>query len=187
MNERPSTELDAFEERLLAELKTVASGPTSIDPALPARRREPRRWLLPAAAAAAAVAVASAVVVARPTPAYAVSGGNGAEVKVKVNRLEGADALEAALRERGIPADITYLPTDRACRPGRYTEVRTPGLTLEVRADLFEVTIPAGAVGEGNTFVLSAAVTPMEHGLRATVDFAVAQGPVAECTVVEAR
>ena len=104
-----------------------------------------------------------------------------------VRRLEGAEALQGELRSRGIAADITYLPTDKACQPGCFAEIATPGLSLEVGADLFKVTIPPGAVGQGSTFVLSAAVTPIDNGVRAIVDFGVAQGVVAPCMVVDAR
>ncbi|GAA3602694.1 hypothetical protein GCM10022223_18070 [Kineosporia mesophila] len=115
-----------------------------------------------------------------------MSGGNGKEITVKITRLEGAPALQKALREHGIAADITYLPPGRACGPGRYSEVDTPGLSLKTSADDLEVTIPVGAVGEGDTFVLSAAVTPLPNGVQANVHFGVAQGAVAPCTVIDA-
>lgn len=198
MTNRSSPELDAFEVRLLTELRAVvnaqatATGPA---PSVRAEQRRQRHWYVPVAGAAAAAAVAAAaaaVAIAlvatllRPPPAYAVSGGNGEEITVTVTRLEGAEALQAALRERGVPADITYLPTDKTCQPGRYAEIATPGLTLEVGADLFKVAIPPGAVAPGNTFVLSAAVTPVDDGVRAIVEFGVALGAVAPCTVVDA-
>ncbi len=191
MTNRPSPELDAFEARLLTELRAVVNAQaTATRPAPPvrAKQRRQRLWYVPVAgaAAAAAVAIALGATVVRPTPAYAVSGGNGEEVTVTVTRLEGAEALQAALRERGVPADITYLPTDKACQPGRFAEVDTPGLSLTVGGDLFKVTIPPGAVGQGDTFVLSAAVTPIDKGVRAIVHFGVAQGAVAPCTVVDA-
>lgn len=189
MTDRPAAQLDAFEERLLADLKAVvgaqsASAPTTSTS--PDRSRALRRWSVPAAAAAA-VAIALVATTARPTPAFAVSGTNGEEVTVTVTRLEGAEALQRELRARGVPADITYLPTDKACQRGRYEEVRTPGLSLQVGADLFEVTIPPGAIGTGNTFVLSAAVTPTAEGVRAIVEFGIAQGAVGPCTVVDAE
>ena len=190
MTNRPSLELDAFEARLLTELRAVVNAQaTAIRPATPLRaeqRRQRLRYVAVVGAAAAAVAIVLVATVGRPTPAYAVSGGNGQDVTVKVTRLEGAEALQGALRERGIVADITYLPSDKACQPGRYAEVDTPGLSLSVGADLFEVKIPSGAVGQGDTFVLSAAVTPIDKGVRAIVDFGVAQGAVAPCTVVDA-
>lgn len=191
MTNRPSPELDAFEERLLAELKAVVGAQVAaVRPAsrVRARPRQQRRWYVPTAgAAAAAVAIALVATGSRSEPAYAVSGGNGEQVTVTVTRLEGAEALQGALRAHGIAADITYLPTDKACQPGRFAEVATPGLSLQVGVDLFTVTIPPGAVRPGDTFVLSAAVTPIDNGVRAIVDFGVAQGDVAPCTVVDAR
>jgi hypothetical protein len=191
MTDRPGAELDTFEERLLAELKAVVAAQSAAAPptsSSPYRSRAPRRWYVPAVgAAAAAVAIALVATTARPTPAFAVSGTNGEEVTVTVTRLEGAEALERELRARGVPSDVTYLPTDKACERGRYAEVRTPGLSLQVGADLFEVTIPPGAIGAENTFVLSAAVTPTADGVRAIVEFGIAQGAVDPCTVVDAQ
>ncbi|ABS02281.1 hypothetical protein [Kineococcus radiotolerans] len=135
---------------------------------------------------AAGLALVAVVTVSRPLPAYAVTGGNGGEVKVEVNRLEGAGALEDALREKGIAADITYLPSRRACRPGRYVDDSPRGLSLSVSADRFEVIIPAGAVGAGETFVLSASVTPLpDSGVSAAVDYGIARGPISPCTPVD--
>ncbi len=188
MTDRPVAELDVFEQRLLADLKAVVSAQSSSAPT-PRSREGSRRWYVPTAGAAAAAAIAIALVAttSRPTPAFAVSGSNGEEVTVTVTRLEGAAALQAALRSKGIPADITYLPEGKACAHGRYAEVHTPGLTLQVGADLFKVTIPPGAIGAGNTFVLSAAVTPTANGVRAIVEFGIAAGAVGPCTVVDAE
>lgn len=193
MTDRPAAQLDAFEERLLADLKAIAGAQSGEARAVLSpqhRSRGPRRWYGPAAgpaAAAAAVAIALVATTARPTPAFAVSGTNGEEITVTVTRLEGAEALQGELRARGVPADITYLPTDKACERGRYQEIRTPGLSLQVGADLFKVTIPPGAIGVGNTFVLSAAVTPTANGVRAIVEFGIAQGAVRTCAVVDAE
>lgn len=185
MTHRQALQLDGFEQRLLAELRAEVDEQSAEAPTAAARRR--RQWYVPTAGvAAAALAVAVVVTTSRPTPAYAVSGGNGKAVKVKVNRLEGAPALVAALRERGISADITYLPPDHVCAPGRYTDRSTSGLSLSVGADRFEVKIPAGAVRQGETFVLSAAVRPLVNGVQAAVEFGVATGAVGPCRVVVA-
>ncbi|NAZ87055.1 hypothetical protein [Kineococcus indalonis] len=152
----------------------------------PAWRRPELALTSAAGLTAAALAVVVTASVSRPLPAYAVSGGGGEDVTVEVNRLEGEQALQDALRERGIAADITYLPSGTACRSGRYAEDRAPGLSLSVSAERFEVQIPAGAVGEGETFVLSASVTPLDDGVQAAVDFGVARGAIAPCTVVDA-
>jgi len=182
-------ELDSFETALLAELheevRTTASAPVEVR----AQWRQPhawqrKRWLAVAATAAAALIIATQVGLG-PTPAYAVTGRNNGEVVVRVNRLEGADGLERALRKHGIPADITYLPFGKECAPGRYPERRTPGMMLSVSADWFEVTIPPDAVGKDDTFVLSAAVVPIPDGFRATTDVGIAQGSVGPCQVVD--
>lgn len=189
MTRSESPELDTFETRLLTELKAeVNARATDAEPhRLPTVRRRSRRlWYVPATGAAAAVAIALVVTLARPAPAYAVTGGNGEEITVTVTRLEGPEALQAALRERGVPSDIHYLPSDTKCLPGRYTEVDTSGSSLSVGSNLFEVTIPPGAVGPGDTFVLSAAVTPSGYGVRAIVSYGVARGTVAPCEVVAA-
>lgn len=191
MNHQPVTNLDTFELALLTELKAVVSQTMTTPeedctPDRPPHRRHRSRWQLSiAAAAAAALAVALLVPGVGTTPAYAVTGRNNGEVRVKVNRLEGADSLEQALREHGIPADITYLPENKKCAPDRYAELRTPRLTLSVAADWFEVTIPPGSVGKDDTFVLSAAVVPIPHGVKVTVDFGIAHGAVATCKVVQ--
>lgn len=166
-----------------------AAHSTSTTPVSPRTRRPARRptlaFISASGLATAALAVAVTAAVSRPLPAFAVSGGNGKKVVVKVNRLQGQEALRAALLERGIRADITYLPSKTRCRPGRYVEERTPGLSLGVSADRFEVTIPAGAVGAGETFVLSASVTPLRDGVEADVEFGVTHGPIAPCMQVE--
>lgn len=191
---RPDLDLDAFETALLSELRAVvdqqgaaARLAPSAQPARPRRRR--RAWYASlAGAVAATIAVALVITLARPTPAYAVSGRNGQEVTVTVTRLEGAAGLQQALRERGIRSDITYLPSDTTCQEGRYDEADPHGLALSVGANMFRVTIPAGAVGQGETFVLSAAVTPLDGGtgVRAAVSYGIARGTVAPCVSVDA-
>lgn len=192
MNNRPDTDLDTFEAALLTELRGAvgqAATAASQDHRVPARAPHPRhrrRWqVLVGAMAAAALGVALLVPNLGPTPAYAVTGRNNEEVRVKVNRLEGAGGLEQALRERGIRADVTYLPTDKQCAPGRYSDVGPTGLILSVSADRFEVRIPPNAVGNDDTFVLSAAVMPIPDGAQVIVDFGIAHGPVAPCRVID--
>ena len=199
MNNRPSAHLDAFETALLAELKAVvkqqgaaAQLAPSAPSALPAQTRRRRRWtwyVSLGGAVAATIAVALVVTLARPSPAYAISGRNGQEITVTVTRLEGAGALEEALAQRGIAADITYLPPGTACRDGRYDDVTRSGLALSVGADMFKVTIPPGGVGQGETLVLSAAVQPLDGGtgVRAAVSYGIARGPIAPCVPVDAR
>lgn len=187
MNRRPTEELDAFEAALLDELQVAVQETAADAPAHRTGARSPwwrrRRWQT---SVAAVVASALATALLLPTPAFAVTGRNDGQVKVRVNRLEGAERLEQALQKRGIPADITYLPANKQCAAGRYSEVRTPGLGLSVGVGRFEVVIPPGAVGDDDTFVLSAAVEPLPDGLRAIVEFGIAHGPVGSCRVVNA-
>ncbi|MEJ5946349.1 hypothetical protein WDZ17_13710 [Pseudokineococcus basanitobsidens] len=195
MNAQPptDTDLDAFETALLADLKSEVernadARQQEVVPLTSPVAHRRRRWYLPSAAAvAAAAAVAVTVTTNLPTPAYAVSQRMTGEVTVEVNRLEGERGLEEALLEHGVTADVTYLPEGETCAPGRYDVVDTPGLTLGVSAERFEVTIPPNAVGPGDTFVLSAAVVPQpDGGVSASVSFDIAQGPIAPCRVIDA-
>lgn len=155
--------------------------------ARPVAVRSRRPVLALASVATVALVVATAWVVARPAPAYAVSGGDGEEVTVTVSRLEGAEALEAALGERGIRADVVYLPGGQACQPGRHDDTGAD-LALTVGPDSFEVRIAPGAVAAGETFVLSAAATPLDGGtgVSAVVDLGISRGPVPACVPVAA-
>ncbi len=185
--------LDPFETALLTQLQhqitedhnhRVTDEPT-LSPQSPGHT--PRRWASLVLAAAAVTAIAVFTHSMWPSPAFAVTGRNGREVTVKVMRLEGADQLEQALSERGIPADITYLPIGKQCAPNRYQSINAPGLSLSVSADWFKVTIPANAVGRDDTFVLSAAVVPLENGVRAAVEFDIAHGAIAPCKIINAQ
>jgi hypothetical protein len=191
MTDRSTPELDSFETALLAELREEVRQHSehapveSLLPTSPPPARHRRRWIAAAATAAAAVAAATQIPGLGLTPAYAITDRNDGQVKVRVNRLEGADRLEQALREHGIPADITYLPKGKECAPHRYTERRTPGMMLEVAHDWFRVTIPPGAVGKDDTFVLSASVVTTATGLQVTTEFGIADGPVTPCQVID--
>lgn len=194
-------ELDTFESRLLAELRReVASAPV---PA-PAPGRTRRRALALAAGVAAATVLGVVLVPGLgTTPAYSVQEGNAGEVVVEVNRPEDAAGLERALEERGIAADITYLPMMQTCAPGRFTEVdRKVGMSLSIGEDLVRVTLPPGAVREGETFVMALSVVPFTDeqiaevseregqrvvdGASSSVSAEVASGPVGPCEAVPA-
>lgn len=181
--------LDPFEQTLLAQLRAKVEQNAATATAAPAStsQRQPRRaWYATAAAASVAVLLVAILLhVVRPEPAFAVTGRNDEKITVRVMRLEGAGELEQALRERGITSDITYLPPGKSCKPERYSDRHTPGLGLEVAVDRFKITIPPGAVGPSDTFVLSASVTPLPDGLRASVDYGIATGAVGPCLVVD--
>ncbi len=187
-----TTQLDDFETALLHELRRHVADSA----AQPVHRR---RRVLAGLGIAAAAAAAAVVVVpgAGVQPAYSVQQGNAGEITVAVNRLEDADGLERAIEAYGIEADITYVPGGGECAAGRYEPVARSlqGMTTGVGADLLEVTLPPGAVRQGETFVLALSLVELpdtvepdgivnEDGIRVWVDFDVAVGAVAPCDVV---
>ena len=110
-------DLDQFETALLTELREhVATRPAIETVAAPVpHRRHYGRWAVGFAVAAAA---ATAVVIASPggpgaSPAYAVSESADGDVVVTIHRLEDSAGLEAALRDKGIDADVSFASHDR--------------------------------------------------------------------------
>ncbi|GAB3034445.1 hypothetical protein GCM10011376_20430 [Nocardioides flavus (ex Wang et al. 2016)] len=196
-------ELDAFETRLLVELRReVATTPST--EAAPSSVRT-RRRALAVAAGVAATAVLAVVLVPGlgTTPVYSVQEGNAGEIEVEINRPEDAAGLERALEEHGIEADITYLPDLQGCAPGRYTEVgRDVRLSLSIGDDLVRVTLPPGAVRDGETFVMVLSMEAMTQeqidevwerdgqrvvdGSSSSVTAEVASGAVGACEIVPA-
>jgi hypothetical protein len=194
-------QLDSFEAALLTRLRARVEHPPPV-PA-PGLGRPGTRLLLTAAATIAAAA--AAVVVAPglgPTAAYSVQEGNAGSITVEVMRLEDAEGLEAALAEYGISADVSYVPDEQECADGRYTPVTRSlrGMQVSIGSELLRVTLPPGAVRDGETFVLAVSGTAIpagsttsedgirdREGLRSWMDVAVAAGPVQPCRVVPDR
>lgn len=175
-----TTQLDAFESHLLAELRhEVATSEPS------ARRR--RRRTLTATAGVAATAVIGVLLVPGlgTTPAYSVQEGNSGEVVVEIHRPEDAAGLEAALEEHGIAADVTYLPDLATCAPGRYVPVpRRVGMSISLGQELVRVTLPPGSVREGEVFVMVWSVEALgDAGTASTVLADVTARPVRACEV----
>jgi hypothetical protein len=115
--------LDSFESALLLELRQHVAEHPAPEPG-PARR--PRRRLRLAAVGATGIA-ASVVAVfglgsGGGSPAYAVDQDSNGDVIVTVHRLDDAAGLEAALRAKGIDADVSY---DADSSAGQFT-VRVP-------------------------------------------------------------
>jgi hypothetical protein len=172
-------DLDAFETRLLVELRREVAEPA------PAQRRTRRALGLAAGVAATAVVGVVLVPGLGTTPAYSVQEGNAGEITVEVNRPEDAAGLERALAEHGIDADVTYLPALQTCAPGRYTEVdREVGMSLSIGTDLVRVTLAPGAVRDDETFVMVLSVEPVTDGMSSSVLAEVARGPVGACDPV---
>lgn len=203
----PTRPLDSFESALLAELRSVVAGP-EIDPGtatgtateIPTER--PARWrrlLAPALVAAAATVVAVVVVPGLgSSPAYAVTEGNDGEVHVRVDRLEDAAGLERALAAHGIASDITYLPRDTDCAPGRYADAQPQPPGTEMRFSIgggYRVDLAAGSIRKGETIVISAselsAVPDLDGDGQTTTggvsaSLGIATGPVGPCVPVPA-
>ncbi|QBR94038.1 hypothetical protein [Nocardioides euryhalodurans] len=189
-----TTQLDDFETALLHELRAHVAD-------RPARVRRGRTRIAVGVGLTAAAAVAAVVVVpgAGVQTAYSVQEGNSGEITVEVNRLEDAAGLERELEAYGVDADVTYVPDGGECAPGRYEPVARSlsGMTTGVGADLLQVTLPPGAVRDGETFVLAVSLVPVPAtgdpdgdgisdlgGIRVWTDFDVASGPVAPCDVM---
>jgi len=197
-----TTQLDDFETRLLHTLREQVAEREST---APRRSHGPRRVVLTVAAVAAAATGLLFIPALGTSPAYSVQEGNAGEIVVEINAPTDASGLERALREHGIAADVTYLPELATCAAGRYVNVDRPlsGLTTMVSSDSIGVTIPPGAIRDGETFVLSWSVLPMSQaeidalnaeieqdggitteGAHVTLTAGVAAGPVQQCIPV---
>ncbi|MFC9686957.1 hypothetical protein ACFTSF_00330 [Kribbella sp. NPDC056951] len=105
--------MNTFEDKLLAELRTVvAERPADI------RRKRPKRLLV---GIAACLTLAAGTAVAVPmlgssSPAYAVVTQPDGTVRVTIYRAEGAEGLEKRLRAAGVPAEVDFLPAGKTCR-----------------------------------------------------------------------
>lgn len=180
---RPDNQpLDSFESSLLTELKAQVALNEAADPA-PSRRTK-RRVLGVSLGGVVAAGVAALGLSTLGTPAWSVSESNG-ELTVKVNRLEGAENLERELAAHGVTADISFLEPGMKCAEGRFVAApERQGTQLEVGGETFKVSLEAGTVEKGETFVLYAAVQQYESGNRASVWWDFAEGAVAPCEPV---
>lgn len=185
--ERP---LDGFESRLLAELLSVVEEQQAMAPP-----RRPRRRLLVAAGvgvAAAGLVVGAAILPGGgPSSAYAVTAGANGEVHVQIHRLEDAAGLQRALADKGVQADVTYLPYGQQCAPGRYVEAPSHpggGMTIGVHDDGVDLLLNAGTVADGETLVFqfSKERTGTEVDGVAQSSIGVAVGPVGPCRPIAA-
>lgn len=188
-----TNDLDTFEVRLLHELRQRTAEDQSL-PVLSPTASNLRRRLVAGGAIAAAAAVAGILIVPGlgTTPAYSVQEGNSGEIIVEVNRPRDAPGLEALLAEHGVSADITYLEWPMQCADDRYIKVpddRSSGMSMSIGAELLRLTLPPGAVQNGDTVVVSLSYRPIVGtdgdfeftGGESSVSFGVASGPVAAC------
>jgi hypothetical protein len=120
--------LDAFEERLLAELKTVVATRTADGaPSRPARVPR-RRLVLSAAAVTTAIAAVVATTFALSGgPAYAVQRDPDGSIHVSVYDYRDPDGLRQRIEAFGVKAVVTYLPAGTACQVPRAMVDWLPG------------------------------------------------------------
>lgn len=118
-----TTELDPFEERLLARLRANVGATAKAPDAVPSRRLafSPRRMALAGVAATVgAVVIWGATLGSNTSPAFAIDPQPDGFL-IRINTFEDADKLEAALADMGIRADITYTEVGYECEE-RVTE-----------------------------------------------------------------
>lgn len=196
------SQLDAFESRLLAELRSVVEQDRK-QPVVPAEQRARRRgpWAIAAATAAAFAGAVVLVPTLQADPAWAVSRSGNDQVDVQVNRIEDADGLERALADEGISADVSFVRDGGQCAPGRYAALdeRSRGLMVQTGSDRsFRIAVPPGEVPDGAVLVVAASLislpdvhhddgTSETSRVRVWVDVGVASGPVDPCVVVPAQ
>jgi hypothetical protein len=122
--------LPGFEQRLLDELRDVATEratkrPTvsATGPQPPARRITGRTRLVVGAAAAAVIGAVLAIGVpllagddgAPSAAAYTVEPGEDGKITVTIKRLEDAEGLKRQLAEHGVRAQVAYSPPGKGC------------------------------------------------------------------------
>lgn len=156
-----------FEERLLQELRGVVEARPA--PESVGRRRAPR-LALSGAGVAAAVTAAVVVTVSGgggADPAFAVESRPGGAVSVTINSLRDAAGLERKLREKGIPADVSYASVPgtigmEACAPPPPPAAPPSGKGLTQRTERRGV----GGATSGPTTEMQAAPPPAGEGRR---------------------
>jgi hypothetical protein len=181
--------LGAFEEHLLAELKTViAARPAETAVAAPPRRR---RLVLAGAALATAAAVVAGVAVfgLHTSAAYAVERDPDGSIRVSVYDYRDPKGLQERIEAFGVKAAVDYLPAGMACREPRADFVPPERMPREMvdwgplssKDHYFK--IHPEYIGAGQTFVYTVQVSN-QHGRSQRAAIRLANGPVAPCTRV---
>lgn len=119
-----------FEQRLLTQLKSVVAERGAEEALAGEATTSGGHWgrgprLALGAGVAVVGAVAAVLVVGgggdNTSKAFAVEPQDGGGVTIKIHSLEDASGLQQALEEAGIPAQVTWLPAEMACREPHYT------------------------------------------------------------------
>lgn len=181
-------DLPAGRRRLFKELMMQ-----EIDQKTRPRRRVLRRpaFLVPVLAAAAALAVAVPVFVSGGTPAYAVAQNPDGTIHITINEAKNPKDLQEDLRGRGLNAVVDYIPMGKRCSP----QPRSQSFLPRQEAPLSVWPAPEGqgegftidpkVVGNGQTAVLEFSVGESAAGVIAGIWARVANGPVADCELVD--
>ncbi len=184
---------NAFEDRLLAELRHIVAERPAPAAAAPDRSgfgrapRSPRPRLLAGAtatAAAAAVAVLLASGGGGATPAYAVEREGDGSVTVEISSLRDADGLERKLRAAGIPAVVDYTPEGKTCKqPRGRVATGNSGSSSGSASDAGPATFTFGPgfVKPGQTVVITTSLG--EH--VSSLGMEIIEGAVAPCQLVD--
>lgn len=181
--------LDSFQAALLRELREHVAGRAAEPVAVnPARRPRRRRWLVPAVAASALLTSGIWWSTAA-GPAFAVTRTTQGDVVVTVARLDDPAGLQGALREKGITADVQYLPWGKGCAARRFTEAPMPRTgrvwSFGQTSKGYTFTIPAGGVRPGQTLVLELTSTAHDSATVSGGRVSLAAGPVGPCSPVD--
>lgn len=185
MNTVTEEPLDAFESRLLTELRVVVDERSDT----PERAPKPmptahRPWALAGVAAAAATGLVVWNVASPDSPAYAVDEHSDGSVTFSLFKSGAADGLETALAEAGISADITALPLGQMCAPGRYTAADVDiHQYIDAQTHGTPITVPADLLAPGETLVVEfrGDASDLSPGVTIAVGVEVAEGPVRPC------
>lgn len=152
--------LDRFESLLLDELRNHVDANGA---ALPSRQSRQRMTTIAAAAAVTGLA-AVGIFGMRPEPAFAVERQTNGDVVVTVSELKDASGLEMALSDKGITADVVFLPN--ATKPSDLGNRSTP---VDCPPEPGEVIIDHSEAGEVTITLTASFVASLTNELKLTV------------------
>ena len=196
-----------FEERLLAELRSVVAS----QPAEGRRRRawvEPRRRRLVLAGSVAVLLAAGAgagvpFLSGGASPAYAVSRNDDGTVTVEISSLSDASGLQRRLREAGVSAVVQYLPPGKTCKEPWLTRAfepapaSSPVFTKEIKGGVERTpdgqtrfTISKDLPPDDTLVIMTqepiAAGEPAAEPTPTSIAVLFVQGDVGQCEIVDA-